>query len=437
VTTALTARLFPPADAERPHDPDSPPVGPAETVLAGALLLLLGGALVAGKEYGLALQGLGCLLAMFRLALEPGSLSRALSRIDPFVLALLTLLVLSTGWSADPSLTVRRVAGVLAASAFGLYLADRYSLTDQLLLVMRALTVAALVSAAAAVVLPRYGVSAGAWRGVFLTKNVLARLMTLGVLASLLAMSSFRDQRVLLRHAAVCGLVCAGVLLQADSAFATLVLAVVVALVALTALVGQAGYPIRQAAVVAAVTATAATATLAALNTDAVLRMLDKGSGLTGRRPLWSSIMPAIREHLWLGHGYGAFWQGWEQPSYLVWLQNPWGPPHAHNGVLELALNVGVVGVVLWLLALLSCLRRGLILTRVDRVAYWPVGLVLLTLAFNVTEVTLMSNALFWALFVAVSSSVFATQSAWPIRAPHDRARTTQTGTTAQMGGVG
>jgi O-antigen ligase len=419
VTTILNAPALDVAalTVADPAAPTAPTL--VETVLAGALLLLLGGAIVAGSGYGLVLQGLGCLLAVFRLALEPKALSRAMSRIDPAVLALLTLLVLSTGWSADPSLTVRRVAGVLAASAFGLYLADRYSLTDQLLLVMRALTVAALVSAVAAILVPHYGVAAGAWRGVFLTKNVLARLMTLGVLASLLAMSSFRAQRVLLRQAAVCGFVCAAVLLQAGSAFATLVLGLVIALVALAALVGQTGYPLRQGAVVAIVTSATATAAWALLNTDAVLRLLDRGSGLTGRRPLWRSVVPAIREHFWFGHGYGAFWRGWEQPSYLVWLQNPWGPPHAHNGVLEMALNVGAVGVVLWLLALLSCLRRGLVLTRVTRAAYWPVGLVLLTIAFNVTEVTLMSNALFWALFVAASSTVSARARQLPDRLPH------------------
>ena len=377
-----------------------------ETVLAGALLLVLGGAVVAGSGLGLALQALGCLAAVFRLALEPGALSRAFARLDPLVLALLTLLVLSTAWSADPALTLRRVAGVLTASAFGVYLADRYSLSDQLLLVMRALTVAGLVSAAAAVVAPGYGVAAGAWRGVFLTKNVLARLMTLGVLASLLAMRSLKGQRLPRRQAGLCAAVCAVVLLQADSAFATLVLGVVVALVALTAFIVTTRYPYRQGAVVAAVASAAAVAGWAWLHFDTVLQSLDKGSTLTGRRPLWDSVLPAIHDRLWFGHGYGAFWRGWEQPSNLVWLQNPWGPPHAHNGVLELALNVGVVGVALWLLALLSCLRRGLVQTRWNQAAYWPVGLIILTLAFNVTEVTLMSNGLFWALFVAASCSL-------------------------------
>jgi len=394
---------------------NAPRVG--ETIFAGAVLILLASGLVpvliaGGGEYStdpvsLALQALGCLAATVRLIRSPGGLSRAVERLDPAALALLSLLLLSVAWSVDPLVTCRRVAAVIGATLFGLYLADRWPLEEQVWLVTRTLAVAAVASAAMALFLPGLGLENGAaWSGIFLTKNVLARLMTLGLLAAVVCASRPTWPAVLRGQAFACGLVCLVVLLQASSAFATLVAAAVLVTWVTVFVVSRTVYPLRQALVTLIVVALIGALVLVASSFSLLLDALGRDASLTGRLPLWNSVVQAISERPWFGYGYGAFWHGWEQPSTQVLLENPWGPPNSHNGLLETALDVGVFGVALWLLALLRPLVRGVrtALRSGDGATPWPLALVLLLIAYNVTEVTTMGNLLFWALFVSASS---------------------------------
>ena len=410
--------------APRVGVPPAPPAGPAapghgETLWAGLLLLLLAGGVVplltrptSGSEdtsaLSILLQGLGCLIATIRLARSPGGLRRAVERLDPALLALLVLVVISIAWSVDPVLTLRRSGAVIAASLFGLYLAERWPIDEQVWLVLRVLTAAALASAVMALVLPSYGVTEeGPWRGVFLTKNVLARLMALGVLAAVLGAGTASWSSARRRQAVASGLLCGVVLVQAGSVFATLTVAAVLVLVAAALLVARTSYPLRQGVGVLLVAGVVTVLLVAWLERAAVLDLFGRDASLTGRLPIWSSVVPSIAERPWLGWGYGAFWQGWEHPSTSALLANPWGPPHSHNGLLETALNLGIVGAVLWLLALFACLRRGVQMAARGggSPSLWAIALVLLLLAFNLTEVTAMSAAFFWTLFVSASAA--------------------------------
>ena len=91
-----------------------------------------------------------------------------------------------------------------------------------------------------------------------------------------------------------------------------------------------------------------------------------------------------------------------------MYLDNPWGPPNAHNGPLDLALGIGVVGAGLWVLVLAGCIWRAVRSLGGDRstATLWLLGLPLLTVSYNITEVTTTANGLFWALLVAVSTSL-------------------------------
>ena len=73
-------------------------------------------------------------------------------------------------------------------------------------------------------------------------------------------------------------------------------------------------------------------------------------SSLTGRLPLWEELFESIQERPYLGHGYLAYWEK-RQIEYLSDLFN-WEIPHGHNMYLDILLDVGVVGLILFLLML-------------------------------------------------------------------------------------
>jgi exopolysaccharide production protein ExoQ len=140
-----------------------------------------------------------------------------------------------------------------------------------------------------------------------------------------------------------------------------------------------------------------------ALRPELFLQQLGRDSTLTGRTQLWHASLEAIRHRPLLGYGYGGFWNGWSAPSTEVWLRNPWGPPNAHNGILDVALNLGAVGTALWLSSLYLFARRGYLWLRLGaRPAHtWPLLLLLFVLVYNVTEATTLQNPFFWCLLVA------------------------------------
>lgn len=58
-----------------------------------------------------------------------------------------------------------------------------------------------------------------------------------------------------------------------------------------------------------------------------------------------------------VGHGYNAFWAGTRGPSAGIWEAFN-GPPHAHNGYLDVMLELDVVGLVVMLVIVVRVLVR-------------------------------------------------------------------------------
>ncbi len=77
-------------------------------------------------------------------------------------------------------------------------------------------------------------------------------------------------------------------------------------------------------------------------------------SSLTGRLPLWEELLVSINERPLIGHGYLAYWEK-DQIDYLSALLR-WEIPHGHNMYLDVLLDGGAIGLVLFLSSLLVAL---------------------------------------------------------------------------------
>ena len=69
-------------------------------------------------------------------------------------------------------------------------------------------------------------------------------------------------------------------------------------------------------------------------------------SNLSNRAPLWSELMESVEQRPWVGVGYEAFWTPARVES--VSADQGWAVPHAHNTYLDQALSMGVVGLLLY-----------------------------------------------------------------------------------------
>jgi O-antigen ligase len=156
---------------------------------------------------------------------------------------------------------------------------------------------------------------------------------------------------------------------------------------------------------------------------DYLLGLVGKDPTLTGRLPLWRTVFLSIQERPLLGYGYGAFWRGWAGPSARVWTLHLWEPPHAHNGYLDLWLDLGLVGLALGLGLLAITLARGLLtsLARTQKESHrFAYLFAVFFFAFNVVQSAYLASgmldALYWILFtyaylVSGRSSTFAIDS--------------------------
>ncbi len=122
---------------------------------------------------------------------------------------------------------------------------------------------------------------------------------------------------------------------------------------------------------VAAVVASLALAIAGALGVRAGLPIFLEATGkdptFSGRTDIWSAVVGAIREQPTLGYGRGGlFFQPANDRTVLLWRDIGFRPPHAHNGIIDLWSQLGLVGVTLyfWLFVsatrlLIASYRRG------------------------------------------------------------------------------
>lgn len=321
-------------------------------------------------------------------------------------LALLGMAVLSVAWSDAPDITLRRSFALVGTTAFGVYLAARFDVRGQLALLGSALGAAAVLSVAFAVALPAYGVTQeiheGAWRGVFTQKNTLGQVMTLGALALVLLAAS-TGRRLAWGAAALC----AALVLLSTSTTAAAVLGSMLALLLLYRALRL--RPSRMMVVLSLAGLLAGGVGLwTATNTETVFALVGKDATLTGRTTLWDAVGARIAERPWVGHGYSAFWLGWGGASSAVLEAVGWETPHAHNGFLDLLLDLGVVGLALYAAGYALAAARAVAALRATRTAegLWPLAFLTLVLLYNLTEsVILRQNSVFWVLYVSTVSS--------------------------------
>jgi len=111
-------------------------------------------------------------------------------------------------------------------------------------------------------------------------------------------------------------------------------------------------------------------------------RAEDDAASFTGRVPLWQEL---IEDYLpsreWVGYGYGAFWTS-DRIAGVSKSQN-WAATHAHSTYIDLMLNIGVVGAVLCVLAMVGATVAGL--RRETRHAGTGYGFIAMILVFGLT----------------------------------------------------
>jgi exopolysaccharide production protein ExoQ len=331
---------------------------------------------------------------------------RRVIRTCRWPLSLVALAVVSILWSIDPDFSMHRILALVGTTIFGLYLGLRYSIADQLKLLAYALGLGALLTIAAVILIPDYAImpdNDNAWRGVFVHKNTAGVYMALGV--GVLILLAIAERRHRLLHSALAA-ICLMLVVFSHSATATVTLVSFVAVFLFSRILNM-SWKLALASLGLTLPIMIALLLWSYLNFADVTALLDRSPTLTGRTSLWGFVMAAIARAPFLGYGYDSFWaaNGREITRSVA----GWESPHAHNGILELMLNLGLIGLLLFAAGFGTFAARAWRYAKEGNHALhiWP----LLFLAhFSVYNTTLPGilerNNLLWVLFVALSCSL-------------------------------
>ncbi len=320
--------------------------------------------------------------------------------------ALAFWIYLSVLWSINAETTSRRAFAFVATTLFGLYFGARFRDGEGVVMIARLSIVLAIGSAIAALAYPRMGIShdinAGDWRGLWYEKNSLGAVMAVGAFSCISAGIITGK----LWRWAVGTVICIALVLESRSKTALLVVFVPAALYVVLWLVRK-GPALAVIAIFCAVTATGALGGVLALAPEIAFKALGKDATLTGRTEIWASLFRRIAERPFTGYGYAAFWEKQSLPAQRVRQETGWSVPTAHNGWIDILVQVGWVGAVLTALLLLGVLGCALVRGRNTRDGDWSLMFTLTFLMSSLSEsVLIQPNNYDWVLFVFAGATV-------------------------------
>jgi O-antigen ligase len=347
----------------------------------------------------LVLYAVGAILLFWRVGLK-----RAFQLGAPLLL-LIVICFASIAWAAVPGVVFRRVIALLGTIAVGVYAGTRFDLQEMTSIALHVIGLVLLASLLLAIIDPSLGFDPeGRMRGLFADKNAFGNMAALGIVA--LAATHTEARHMGTKHfveriaVAVVSILCLQ-LSQSASPLPSLAMAIVVLLLAR---VPSSPRNVAFGFIAAAAIILIVGAIALAFNGGSPAALFGRDPTLSGRTLIWHFSWRSYLEHPWLGYGYGAFWTSYS-PAAQFWSFYNMNVPNAHNGYLQLLVDVGPLGLALFLVTLFLFIGRGLKLLIEIRQPYlvWVAAFTSYFLCLNLVESRLWAqNDFMTAMFVAM-----------------------------------
>lgn len=326
---------------------------------------------------------------------------------DPLLLALPAMTVASALWSQTPFLTLRSSVGMVGLTVLAAQTAKKYSWAELEQFLRWTLTLVGILSVPIALFLPSLRPFGDPWGGFVSSSKLLGSLMALNTILWLTRLV-YEPKGKLLSFCGVGLSILINFLTLAKSALITLF----VLLYLFFSLRLLQSYKFKQAVIVfiflVAASILSALAVSAAI--DLIFQALGKDPTLTGRTVFWQQLLETIANHP-IGYGYNGFWQPWrgtEDPAVFIKVEGGYRPPHAHNGFLDVGLQLGIIGLLIFLLSFAKTLVAAVWRMQAYRgsEAIFPLLMLVFLIMSNTTEsqnMGLIGPNYSWFLYVLIA----------------------------------
>jgi len=339
---------------------------------------------------------------------------RAISIVlkSKLLLLFLTICMLSTLWSDVPGRTRDAAQLLIETTIFALYLATRYTLQEQTNIFTWVFGISAIFSLLYVFALPKYGrtqtlENQGTWRGIYVQKNNMGSRMVLGGIFFLVNIFSKPKYRWIYFSC----LAIIIILIQGSNSKSALVSFLFVAAISpLNRILRWNPYvAIPLYLIIVLVGGTGAS--FLGMNWDAALGSINKRPDLNGRVPIWELGIEWFLKRPWLGYGYAGFWRAWEGEGSAAVLRSiieryGWEPKTAHNGFLELFMDLGIVGGLVYMVLFFKTLMHAI--NRIRSIptmeGFWPLGFITYYIIINITmSFLIVPYDIFWLIFATIT----------------------------------
>jgi exopolysaccharide production protein ExoQ len=325
-------------------------------------------------------------------------------------------------WSQDAGLSLRSGVSLILTTLFAFYLATGFSERQQMELVIVTGVCVVAVSIALALFWPRFGIDhqlhKGAWQGMFTQKNVCAGV-TLFLLTPALAISPRGRYALALR--AVYTAFCLLLIFMTQSRTGWAITAIYLLFMCGLRMLGKFSRKDLLPLIGVMFSLIAGAVVVAMQYPLPFLSILSRSESISGRSQIWSAIVASILRHPIGGYGFDAFWSLLHGEASNIFASTGWVVTGAHNGFLNVGLELGLVGLVLVAATFVRAFCDAGIAFHPGRSTYvdWCVGIVFLTLIYNLDERTIMATQyLLWILYIiaCVGLARAATERAFETR---------------------
>jgi O-antigen ligase len=131
------------------------------------------------------------------------------------------------------------------------------------------------------------------------------------------------------------------------------------------------------------------------------LELLGRDPTLTDRTELWSDALTLADKPI-LGAGFESFWLGWRRE--ILWQKWWWRPTQAHNGYIEIYLNLGIIGVTIIGGLIISTFFKASKQLKTDLdMGKLRLGFLLAIVFYNYSEAAFTALHIMWIMFFLVA----------------------------------
>jgi exopolysaccharide production protein ExoQ len=320
---------------------------------------------------------------------------------NPFLGFLLIMIILSFSWSTVPDISFKAGLILLATALVAMYVAQEYTWQE---IYPWWCWINCLILIASIIKPNAIG---GNWTGILGHKNQFSFFMAQSAVIWFLNGFYYPKER---RMSMFIGLLSVVAVQKGGSGASKILVIVLIGLFGYLSLVKK--LPVQWAfvSVVVFLILSISISIVVIDNIEAiVVDGLNKDLTLTGRTDFWPQIIDRINLRPVFGYGISGFWRGdlgLDNPARgIIVLKTQFVPPHSHNGYLDLATELGWLGLTMFAIAYFVNLAKGVAYLTQDNLPEAGIPLFILTyqLMTNLTETGLFGCTSNWFWFVALT----------------------------------